>query len=204
MTIKHIAIAALGCATLSSCIKHEVIPAPVPMVELNCEFTATIDATPINLVENVNGFTCSATKAKEILPAPQPSSAKYYSAMSSATSLQFIQIGIGSLQWDAAVTSDPALSQFDTFFQANANPTYSALSVGGVEVVFRDQTGTIWTSNENSVNPQTFQFTSFTQESDDDGDYMKFGTDFECYLYNVAMDDSILVEAGNLEAYFKR
>lgn len=203
MTIKYIAIGFAACATLGSCIKHEVIPAPKPEVELDCEFSALINGTSINLVENVNGFTCSATKAKEILPAPQPSSAIYFSQMQSSTSLEFFKIGMGELQWDAGASSDPSLSQFESFFNANTNPNYSFQSANGVEVTFRDQTGTVWMSNENSVNPQNFDFTSFTQESDESGDYMKFTTDFECYLYNATMDDSILVEAGNYKSHFK-
>jgi len=57
----------------NSCIEHEVIPPPKPVVELECSFTATVDGTPYSLVMDVNGMYCESTKSKEINPSPQPS-----------------------------------------------------------------------------------------------------------------------------------
>ena len=176
------------------------------MVELNCSFSATIDGAAYNLIEDVGGMYCEATKSKEINPSPQPSTATYNATMKSDVQLDFIQVSLGKLNFNADVDADPSLEQFTTFFNANVNPDFSVGAAAGVEVVFRDGAGNVWFSDPDSADPQNFTFTSLVQESDEDGDYMKFEAAFSCTMY----DDidtptaSISVQNALFVAHFKR
>lgn len=189
---------------LSSCIKHEVIPAPVPMVDLTAHFYGVVDGAEIELTENVLGYVNTSEKAKIILPPPSFSSAVYYSQMSSAEVATSIKVGLGSMNWDASIAPDPPLSTFNGFFLANDNPTYSDNGMAGFEVIFRDGWGSEWTSSETSMNVQNVEFTGIIQESDSTGDYSLFTCYFDCYAYNVTMDDSIKIEDAVYQGWFKR
>lgn len=188
--------------TLASCIKHEVIPAPVPTVDLYAHFIG--DFTPsqggtatIELTENVLGYTNTSEKAKVILPPPSFSSAVYYSQMSSSQAATMIKIGLGSVLWDASSESDPGLNTFNTFFTDNAdpnNPNYSNGGASGFEVTYRDGYGAVWYSDESSVNVQDVSFTNISQDSDSTGDYSLFVCTFNCYVYRTYYDPTLMVD----------
>lgn len=196
----------IGLAVLASCVEHEVIPPPKPEVELNASFSATLEGSSYELIQDVNGYYCEATQAREILPIPQPSTVTYYSAIRSQAQQDFIQIGIGKLNFNADVTIDPSIEQFTSFFNSNTTPSYSFEAEQGVEIIYRDGQANIWTSKENSTQPQDFQFTSLTQESDEEGDYMKFVAQFNVTLYDSTQNptDSIVFENAIFEGFFQR
>lgn len=189
---------------LASCIKHEVIPAPVPTVDLYAHFVGTVEGTTLELTENVLGYACSSEKAKIILPPPAFSSAVYYSEMSSAVTATSIKIGLGSINWDAALEIDPPLSSFNNFFIANDNPNYSDNGMAGFEVTYRDGFGAEWVSSETSVNFQDVNFSGIIQESDSSGDYSLFTCYFDCYVYNFGATDSIQITDAVFQGWFKR
>lgn len=204
-TLKFIGLLTLF-AVLNSCIEHEVIPPPRPVVELSCTFNATIDGANYNLVENVSGLFCDPTKAKEILPQPQPSSSIYFASIRSNTAMDFIQLGIGKIFFNADVNSDPSKEQFESFFNANMNPEFSEEASDGVEIMFRDPSGNVWYSDPNSEDSQSFAFTAMEIESDDDGDYAKFTANFTCTLYREVDDTiaSLRMENATYNGYFER
>lgn len=206
MKLFNLFILVFTLLSFNSCIEHEVIPAPKPMVELECSFSATIDGASYNLIEDVGGMYCVSTKAKEINPSPQPSTATYNATMKSDVQLDFIQVSLGKLNFNADVDADPTLEQFTTFFNANANPDFSIGASTGVEVVFRDAAGNVWFSNPASVDPQSFSFTSLVQESDESGDYMKFEATFSCTMVDdlVAPTASLSLQNALFKAHFKR
>jgi hypothetical protein len=204
MKFKLFAIPVLAVSMLFSCVEHEVIPPPSPSVDLTCSFIADIDGTTIEYVENVDGMFCEGTIAKEILPNPQPSSAVYYSEMKSNSQNDFFQIALGKVEFQASVTPEPSLSQFEAFMLANTQPAYATEADGGIEIVYRDNANNIWISDISNPDPQNFEFTSFVQESDDNADYMKFEATFNCKLYNDDLTDFITVENGVYKAFFKR
>jgi hypothetical protein len=191
---------------LFSCVDHEVIPPPKEEVELNSSFSAMLEGAEYELIQDVDGYYSAPTQAKEILPVPQLSTVTYFSAMKSDASDDFIQIGIGKLNFNADASIDPSVEQFSTFFNSNTNPDYSLDAESGVEVVFRDGNGTVWRSYEDSGEPQNFTFSSLVQESDEEGDYMKFVANFSLELYDdlVAPTDTILMENAVFEGYFKK
>lgn len=203
--------------TIASCIKHEVIPPPVPMVDLYAHFIG--DFTPstggtatIELTENVLGYTNVSEKAKVILPPPSFSSAVYYSAMQSSQASTMIKIGLGSVLWDAASEADPSLTTFNNFFVANDMPAYSNDGSSGFEVTYRDGYGSVWRSEEASLNVQEVEFSNIVQESDTTGDYSMFTCHFNCYVYRtyydpVLMDDvtdSVRIDNAVYNGWFRR
>ncbi len=196
----------LSIGALSSCVEHEVIPAPKPEVELNAAFSGQLEGAQYELIQDVNGYYCDATQAKEILPTPQPSTVTYYSAIRSSSQLDFIQIGLGKLNFNADNDIDPSLEQFTSFFNSNTTPMFSEAAESGVEIIFRDGQGNVWTSMEGTGEPQDFQFTSLVQESDEEGDYMKFTAQFNVSLFDdiVNPTDTIVFENATFEGYFER
>lgn len=208
MKIINYIFALTGLVFFNSCVEHEVIPPPRVEVELTCSFSAMVDSAAYDLTEDVAGFYCETTKAREILPLPQPSKAKYYASMRSTEVLEldFIQIGIGRASYNAEIGDDPTVEQFAQFFNMSFTPDFSENAEEGVEIIFRDPSGDIWTSKEDSENPQDFIFTTIEQESDEEGDYLKFVANFNCYLYDDIDDpqDSVLIENAIYTGYFKR
>ena len=210
--MKNLKIAIVATLTLvfgvSSCIKHEVIPAPVPMVDLSCHFIGTVNGTTVELTENVLGYYCTTSKAKILLPSPSLSSASYFSQMLSSSTPVSAKIARGSVMWDAATAIDPDVAAFNAFHGSNLTPNFSTLGATGFEFSYRDGTGVTWTSKPNSVNFQDVTFSSIVQESDTSGDYSKFKCNFECYVYHTdavtLVLDSIHVQGAQYEAWFKR
>ena len=204
------AIAGIVALTLGlgSCIEHEVIPAPEPTVDLSCHFQGVINGTNAEFTENVLGYSCTSTKAKIILPAPSFSSAVYYSEMSSTQTPVSIKIGLGSVFWDASVAAEPTLTLFNNFHLNNTTPVFSNGAASGFEVTYRDASGTIWVSKQNSVNFQDVTFSGIKQESDASGDYSKFTCDFDCYVYHqdavTLLWDSLPIQNAELIGWFKR
>jgi hypothetical protein len=191
---------------INSCIEHEVIPPPRPVVDLACSFNATIDGSNYNLIENVSGLFCDPTKAKEILPQPQPSSSIYFASIRSNSAMDFIQVGIGKIFFNADVNSDPSKEQFETFLNSNLNPEFKAEANNGIEIIFRDPSGNLWKSDPNSSDSQAFVFNGMEFESDDNGDYAKFSASFSCTLYRELEDTiaSLRMENATYNGYFKR
>lgn len=207
----------LGITALifSSCIEHEVIPAPVPTVDLTCHFIGEINGAEIELTENVLSYTNVSTKDQIILAAPAFSSAVYYSEMTSPTVQTSIKVGIGSVSWDATVAPDPSLSTFNSFMLASDTPPFSDNGSDGFEATFTDATGREWDSNENSTNIQNVSFTGIVQESDSTGDYSLFICYFDCFAYSLNPDslalpipvihvDSISIQNAEYQGWFKR
>ncbi len=193
---------------LGSCIEHEVIPAPVPTVDLKCSFVGTINGTGVEWTQNVQGYNCFTDKTKYLVSSPQLSSAVYYSEMSSTQTLVSIKVGMGSVMWDAASVADPTLPIFNGYFQSNLTPDYSNNASNGIEIQYRDPQGKIWASKDNSVNLQTAVFSNIKQESDATGDYSMYTLNFECYVYHydIGLDelDSLRIQNAVLKAWFKR
>jgi hypothetical protein len=187
MKLKSILASTLVIAALASCVKHEVIPAPEPKVDLVCNFTGTINGTDVEWTQNVDGFYLESSKSK-IVPPSGLSSAIYYSEIKSTENLNAMRLNIGQMKWDANVTSDPTLSIFNGFLTANPTPTYTlgailtGANTAGFEVAYRDGNGDVWLTKD--TDPNTIDFTNIVQESDKTGDYSKFIANFDCTVYH--------------------
>jgi hypothetical protein len=193
-----------GSVFLAGCPKHEIIPAPVPKVELSAHFTGKINGSNVELTQNVGGFFLEATKTKIILPSPAQSSAVYYADFKTGQSLVSLKLGLGSVLWDASISNDPSASAFNAFFLGMQNPNYSDFAASGFEVTYRDGFGNIWTSDE--TDPGTVTFSNIEQESDATGDYSKFTCSFECILHRTVGPNeyTLAIEDAVYTGWFKR
>ncbi|WP_343637490.1 hypothetical protein [Fluviicola sp.] len=211
---KIIPLFVFGSVFLAGCPKHEIIPAPTPKVELESSFIGLVNGSQLELTQNVDGYYLDATKTKFIQPSPTPSLATYYANMKSSNTLVSIRVSLGSIQFDGSANSDPSLSVFNNFFTTTTTPVYTANAANGFEVVYRDGSGNVWTSDPAST-PQDVIFTGIVQESDGSGDYSKFTCTFNCNVYRDVPDtstpnpsDSITIslpiQNGVLKAWFKR
>ena len=198
----------------SSCIDHEVIPAPTPTVDLKCNFYGEIDGAQVELTENVLGFTNYGTKT-QILVQGGLSSAIYFSEMASTSILTSVKVGLGSINWDANVAPEPSVSSFNGFIVSAQTPLFSDDGTAGFEFTYQDGTGRTWNSRETSLNSQDAEFFNVVQESDESGDYSLFTCEFHCYVYSLHPDslalvppvvqlDSLNVQNAVYEGWFKR
>lgn len=205
ITVAVVLASVLG---LSSCIKHEVIPAPVPMVDLSCHFYGIVNGTPLELTENVTGYTGIADKNLILLPSPSYSSAVYTFEMLSSQSARSVKIALGSVFWDRGVNTDPTESQFNSFHSNNLTPAFSNGGANGFEFVYRDQSGNDWTSKENSTNFQDVVFSNVVQDSDTAGYYSQFTCNFDCYVYHqdavTLLWDSIQIQNAVYKGWFQK
>ncbi|MGB0933209.1 MAG: hypothetical protein ACPGU5_02940 [Lishizhenia sp.] len=204
MKFRIFAVALVAIFSLFSCIEHEVVPPPSTTVDLSSTFIADIDGTTIEYVENVNGMYAQGTLSKEILPDPDPSSAIYFSEMKSNSQSDLFKIALGKVDFQASVTQEPSLAQFEAFMLSNTQPAFASGAEGGIEITYTDHANNVWSSDASSLEPQNFEFTSFVQESDENADYMKFEAAFNCKLFNSDTTDFISIENGIYKAFFKR
>lgn len=206
MKVQFSLILAAIMTIFSSCIEHEVIPPPKVTVELSCSFRALINGENYSIAGGTGTHTCLSTKAKELFPLPQPSTATYIATINSPEVFDYIQIMIGKVLFNADLNTDPTIDQFRDFFTLNQSPAFKTNGDGGVQIVHRDDLGRIWYSRENDINFKSFIFTDLRYEDDDEAEYMKFTANFTCYLFNdiAVPTDSILVENGEYKGYFQR
>lgn len=206
MKLKFFFLAATASGVLVSCVKHEVIPPPKPEVDLSTSFVADTNGTSISYVNDVDGFSVETTSFRELQSSPQLSSIIYFNTIRSTNYSDLFKISVGRAFWDAVEGDLPSISQFKLFFEGMLtpnDPVYSDGALNGIMLEWRDSESNLWVSNENSPEPQTFTFTSITQESDEEGDYIKFTADFSCWLYSLDGLDSVHFENGTYISYFK-
>jgi hypothetical protein len=207
--------------TFSSCIKHEVIPAPVNAVDLNAYLNFFVKPTPnsqgtqVEFTQNVNGYKGIADKDVYIYASPVLSKVIYSSALVSPYSPQSLKISFGALDWDASANSDPTLTMFNDYHSSNSQiaipfKDYNTLvnnSTDGIQVEYTDKNGTVWKSKESDPN-QSATFTVLRQASDNTGDYSLFECTFSCkvWTYDVQLQQDISVEISNavMRAWFKK
>ena len=200
----------LGVAFLTSCVKHEVIPKPKYEAKLPVSFSGNIQGAKFVIIEDINGFYCKPSQAQQILPSPQPSTITYYSSLESDQKQDMIQIRLGKLIYSPNNSTVPPIEDFNEFFKTGISTPieYKTDAEDGVEIVYRDSQGTVWTSSEVDGQPQYFELTNLEEDSDDNGQYMKFVAKFGLTLYTNPVDpllrDTIEINNAIFEGYFKR
>jgi hypothetical protein len=226
MKINIIIASTFAALAVVSCVKHEVIPAPEPKVELVCNFTGTINGTDVELTQNVDGYFLETNKFKSIVPVGL-SEAMYYSEIKSSESFVAVKLNLGNVRWDANVTSDPTLAIFNGFMSASTIPNYTLGAIltptatAGFEVAYRDANGDVWLTKDTDDGPNTIEFTNISQESDKTGDYSKFVANFDCTVYHTFeyivqlgpvpavgdttwVEESLQINNGIFKGWFKR
>ncbi|MFN5416180.1 MAG: hypothetical protein ACK5B9_03925 [Flavobacteriia bacterium] len=195
-----------------ACNKHEVVPPPADIVDLEVHFTGNVNGTYVEYTDDVDGFNGETSEAQYVLTSPQLSTVSYYCNMTSNLINRSLKVGLGSIYWDAGAIEKPLVEDFNSFFTSKKDVTtipYTTGAVDGFEVIYTDNFNNVWTSSETSVNPQSVLFTAIENDSDNTGDYSKFTVEFSCYLYrtvtlNPLVIDSIRIDNGVLDGWFKR
>lgn len=207
---------------MSSCIEHEVIPAPEKVVEFDCSFEGKIGGAFVEYNENVSQYTSTPTFTSQT-QANGTTTSQYHYALTSPADLRSVRVSMGSILWSTTTGTDrPALSLFNDFFTTNNLPPFSDDAMDGFMVTYTDIHGDEWKSYKDSI-PQDVEFLaeSIIQESDAYGDYSKFTCLFSCPVYATysvvdisvpptnppTMRDSIssmMIEDAIYKGYFKR
>ena len=214
---KRVAIVlGLSLMMFSSCIKDPVLPAAEPSADLYSNFYAEINGAAFELTENVVGYTNVTSKEQVFAISPDFSTAAYFSAMSSPSVFTSVKVGLGSVSWNANVSSEPSLAVFNDFMLTNTIPAYSDSALIGFEFTYTGADKREWKSSELSLNIQDVEFTGIDQVSDATGDYSSFTCSFNCYAYSLNLDslailpmavnhiDSISIENAIYQGWFKR
>lgn len=204
--------ALLVASLFVSCVKHEVIPKPADIVDLQVHFEGSINGTYVEYTDDVDGFNGETSDAQFIVTSPAQSSVSYFCDMTSNLINRSLKIGMGSLYWDAGAIEKPLVEDFNTFFTALKDQTgipFTAGAVNGFEVTYTDNFGNVWVTDETSINPQNVLFTAIENDSDNTGDYSKFTVEFDCYLYRTVTEvpltrDSIRIVDATFDGWFKR
>jgi hypothetical protein len=198
-----------------SCIKHEVVPAPVNTVDLNATLDSYVNGTQVEFTQNVNGYKGLAGKDVYIYASPVLSKVIYSSTITSPYSSQALKISFGALDWDASANTDPTLTMFNDYLSSNSQvpipfKDYSTLvntNSDGIQVEYTDKNGVVWKSKESDPN-QSATFTVLKQASDNTGDYSLFECSFSCkvWTYDVQLQQEISIDINNavMRAWFKK
>ena len=194
----------VGVLAVASCEQHEIIPPPVPLVELNCSCDAVITGGAADTTL-AYGDTCTYSSIKTI-GTPGTSSARYFSNIDNEGFAEGVQLEIRALEWTDDGSNKPTLNEWQNFFNANTEPKYYPEvndPLDAVVVRWTDKNGTVWTSDSSIVCLSDFKFNWFVQESDTTGDYMKFDATFSCTLWDPSMTTSRCLQDGHIKSAFR-
>jgi hypothetical protein len=201
--------------TITSCIKHEIIPPPTNTIPLKASFVGFVDGKQIEFTQNVLGYRGFSSKKQVINPSPASSKMIYISEISSAQDSRAVKLTYGSLKWDAGLNAEPNLTMFNDFHSSNSdillpfkdNNSLINLEANGVQVEYTDQNGNVWISRESDFG-QTAKFIVKKQASDNTGDYTLFECSFSCLVWRIdpQTEEQISLSLNNakLNAWFKR
>lgn len=224
MKFKSLFFFAFTGVLLSSCVKHEIIPAPEPRVDLKAHFQGNISGTYTEFTENIDGFAMEAGRDKQV-NSTGFSKAIYNSKIFSPQKNVSLTLLIGELQWDGSMSDDPNVIAFKKLFVNYPIPKFNiganAIvndSSSTFDIRYKDVNGNIWKADPNYTNK--VEFTYLSQESDKTGDYMKYIAKIDARMYRdwyeyvysdlgVITDSTLqhaewLLTEGILRGWFKR
>ena len=190
-----------GLAVFNSCTDHEVIPPPVPLVELDCDCEAEINDSLVT-------YNDSCYYDSEKIITGGVSTARYRTRIEEEDVIGGLQIEMRSLNWTDDGSNNPTVEEWKTFFMDNPTPNYSDnADHNGVEVRWTDPNGNIWISDTSLATCfQSFTFNTLIFEEDTTGMYMKFDATFNCKLYNSdygVVDSAKCLVNANVRSAFK-
>jgi hypothetical protein len=194
-----------GLAMLTSCTDHEVIPPPVPLVDLGCLCEGTI--TTQNGDSSVTySDTCTFASTKTISTVSL-SNAEYKTQIWNAAMNQGFEVEMRSLYWNDDGSNNPTSTDWQAYFNGNLNPSYAPTAVeDGVIVRWTDPNGRIWTSDTGQVCLSNFSYNLFTYDSDTTGEYMEFVAVLNGRMLNsdMTIDSSICFSNIQVKSAFRR
>ncbi|MEJ6505159.1 MAG: hypothetical protein QNK70_02800 [Crocinitomicaceae bacterium] len=194
---------------MSSCIDHEVIPAPVNTVDLNSAFIGFVNGTQVEFTQNVLGYGAQSVNTEDINPAPAPSKMTYGTKIKSIYNPQAIRLKFGTLDWDVSQNNYPTVSMFNDWLNTESNTPvlFSDQGLDGIEIEYIDNNGISWVTRQSDPG-QSGTFTINAQESDNTGDYSLFECTFNCLVWRINpqtnLDESVNIQNGKITSWFRK
>lgn len=198
---------------LANCDRHEVIPAPLPVVEYDCSFSGIAnDTTNILLSDGIDGYKCLSSSTKVIDNGAGNSSAVFDMEIFSevAGEAEAATIKHGTVEWNTSGNT-PDLETFENEYNETTYP-FSANGDNGVEITYIDNSGNEWISDTLynnyaiSDSANSFEYTKITQESDT-LDYLLFEASFNCVFFRVNTTNDTLrmqIKDGRFKGRYTR
>ncbi|MBD3636213.1 MAG: hypothetical protein HUJ25_02635 [Crocinitomicaceae bacterium] len=194
-----------GLVFLVSCTDHEVIPPPVPLVDLDCLCEGTV--TTQNGDSTISySDTCTYSSTKTINTGSL-SNAEYNTQVWNSGMNQKVELEMRSLYWSDDGSNNPTSTDWQAYFNGNMNPNYAPTAGDdGVVVRWTDPNGRVWTSDTGQVCLSSFTYNLFTYDSDTTGEYMEFDAVFHARLLNsdITPDSSICIKNFHMKSAFRR
>ena len=174
---------AAGLLVFASCTDHEVIPPPVPLVDLDCLCEGTIQ-TMTGDSSFTYDDTCTYSSTKTINTIAQ-SEAQYQTQIMNGGMNQGWELDMRSLYWDDQGDNNPTSTEWQAYFNGNMNPVIAPTPLeDGVVLRWIDPNGFTWVSDTGSVCVSDFTYNLFTYDKDTTGEYMKFDAVFSGRMLN--------------------
>lgn len=198
-------IAFVGLALIHACTDHEVIPPPVPLVDLNCDCEMDV-ADSVNKVKYTDS--CKYETDKIISTGGGVSTARYKTRIKNEGVIGGLELEIRSINWVDDGTNNPPLDAWKAFLSDNPTPSYSGgIEHHGVVVRWTDPNGRVWESDSTeTVCVKDFVFNTMIHETDTTGTYMQFDATFNCSVFNSdygVIDSLKCIENAHFRSAFK-
>jgi hypothetical protein len=174
---------AAGLLVITSCTDHEVIPPPVPLVDLDCLCEGTIETMNGDSAFSYND-TCTFSSTKTINTIAQ-SEAQYQTQIMNASMNQGWELDMRSLYWNDDGTNNPTSTEWQAYFNGNMNPVWADNpNSDGIVAKWTDPNGFTWVSDTATACFSNFTFNLFTYDKDTTGEYMEFDAVFSGRMLN--------------------
>lgn len=197
--------AVAGLAIMTACTDHEVIPPPVPLVDLDCQCDGTITNQNGDTSFTYND-TCTYSSTKTINTGSL-SEAQYNAQFQNLAMTGGFELEMRSLYWNDQGQNNPTSSDWQAYFEGNLNPGYAPTTLeDGAVLKWTDPNGRVWTSDTSTICLSNFTFNLFTYDSDTTGEYMEFDAVAHGTLWNsdITVDSSICFSNLHLKSAFRR
>lgn len=175
----------VAIVAMFSCTDHEVIPPPVPLVDIDClcEGTITGMAGDSSLTYD---DTCTYSSTKTI-SSTTLSDAQYQTQVLGPGMSPGFEIEMRNLMWSDDGSNNPSSTDWQAFFNNSVtnSPEYSTnTNDNGVVIRWTDPNGKLWVSDTTLGCISNFTYNLFTYDSDTTGEYMEFDAVFNCRMIN--------------------
>lgn len=165
---------------LVQCKKPESIPAPSSSADLKLHFEGIINGSDVEWTKNVEGYKGVSRLQLTDQIGTNLKDLAYYFGMFSDAKNSYVEIGIGSLPQDPNLGTRPTITTMRNFLDNNMLPNYSDTARAGFEVLYKDELGRFYRSDETA--PGTIEYSDFVEKEDNNGQYIQFKATFSCIV----------------------
>ena len=192
-----------------SCTDHQIIPPPVPMVDLGCLCEGSIE-TATGDTSFTYDDTCKFSSTKTI-SSTSLSEAQYQTQILNGAMNQGFEVEMRSLYWTDNGSNNPTSDDWQAFFEnleVNSPQFHPHTDGSGDGVVIRwtDPNGKIWVSDTTMDCITDFNYNLFTYDEDTTGEYMEFDAVFNVRMINSdygVVDSARCLSNGHIKSAFR-